>query len=750
MIRILFNGHDFRFLQPVIDYFSNHSNFKVYLDEHDGHQIKDCKKSREFLELSDIIFCEWALGNAVWYSHHKMTNQRLLVRLHHQELKTEYLSKIEWKNVDTVIFICEHNNNRFLEKFPHLSPKVRMIYNPIDCNVLNQPKIPSARFTLGFVGLSPMRKRPDIGLEIFHNLKQMDDRFKLIFKGRKPWEYKWLWERPEERNYYEEFFHKIEISEFKDEIAFEDYGDDMPSFYSKVGFILSTSDHEGSHQAVAEGMASGAIPIIRNWPGAELIYPQKYIFEDVERAVHLIQSFTEEEVFADESQRVKEYAYQNFDKSVIIPKFKEIFNQYEVERINVPSKIESNLKVLIICYLRPNMQDGYVTRVVEEARQLRRRNIEVVLAVFCHEDYFANWELISSHLEFLRKKTASFVHLIPSRDFFDVSNILNGSASIKQRILELVKLYGIQIIHGESIYPSIYGLQAAREAKVKFVFDVHGIAQEESEMNNEHPARIEAIGKAEKEILLASDSIVFVSNSMKEHYQRKYQTTLENNIIIPTCIKSDSFTMDYETRRKKRKEMGWEDKFVYLYLGTLSTWQWKEAMFNLFEQTQRVKQEVFFYLLLPKSDHGLAKELFSQKNISPIRYLISEIAHDDIGSYIGIADAGILLRKKNPVNYVSYPTKFGEYLAAGVPVITTPNIGDVSREVEEHRLGLIVNPTDEGITESDKGKLSKFMDDIFLNREFWFNHCRSFAKERLDWGLYVDNLIDSYIKILKH
>lgn len=748
MLKILFNGHDFRFLKPVIDYFSVHPQYKVYIDEHTGHNIEDKKKSCAMLENADIVFCEWTLGNAVWYSQHKLHNQLLIVRLHHQELKTDYLEKVIWTNVDGIIFICDNNKRQFLKKFPYLSHIAKVIYNPIVCSNLNQPKLPQAEFNLGFIGICPMRKRPDIALEIFQKIKQRDDRFRLIFKGKKPWEYDWLWKRPEERKYYEQFFYWLENSEYKDSIVFEPYGDDMPEFYSKVGYILSTSDHEGSHQAVAEGMASGAIPIIRNWEGAELIYPQKYIFDSVEKAVDLIQSIGSE-VYEREAECVKQYAYQNFDHSVIIPKYEELFTQTDREKkISFQPITKNDLKVLIVSYIRPNSQDGYFTRVIEETRLLRKKNVEVVLGVFCHSDHFLSWELVSNHLSFLRQKTGAYVHLIPADDFFDISNILNGSDHIRKKIIELVDLYKVQIVHGESIYPSIYALQAAKESNVKFVFDVHGIAPEESEMNNEHPARIKALGKAEKEIISSSDLTVFVSNSMKTHFYQKYQLPLNNSIIIPTCVKSSLFNMNFEERLKKRRELGWEDKFIFLYVGTLSVWQWKEAMFSLFEQVNNVNTKVFFCLLIPKSDHSTAKELFDQKGISPGEYMIEEMNHDEIGSFIGVADAGILLRKEHPVNYVSYPTKFGEYLAAGLPVITTPNVGDVTCLVKDLKLGIVLTPADDGVNENELLRLEEFMDDVRTNREKWFNYCRRIAKEKLEWEMYIDELIDGYLKIL--
>ena len=53
----------------------------------------------------------------------------------------------------------------------------------------------------------------------------------------------------------------------------------MPAWLRRIGFVLSTSDDESFHVAPAEGMASGAVPVIRHWPGAETIYDTRWIRE---------------------------------------------------------------------------------------------------------------------------------------------------------------------------------------------------------------------------------------------------------------------------------------------------------------------------------------------------------------------------------------------------------------------------------------------------------------------------------------
>lgn len=327
---ILFAGHDFKFLELIIEHFRSKPGCEVLTDEYAGHVIKNPEKSAALLEQADLIFCEWCLGNAEWYSHHKRAGQTLVIRLHHQEIDLHYLQQINWDNVDCLIFICPRNMDVFLERFPFMAPRVRLIYNLIDCDALAVPKLNGAEFNLGIVGIAPKRKAPHVAWEILERLKEIDRRYTLFIKGKHPREYDWLWRRPAERSYYEALFQCMDHSRYENSVVFDPHGNDMPNWFSKIGFILSTSDHEGSHQAVAEGMASGAVPIIRNWEGAEGLYPERYIFRSVENAVELIVAGRQD--FPALSESCTHYAQSRFDYKIIVEQYDQLFDQIIEQR----------------------------------------------------------------------------------------------------------------------------------------------------------------------------------------------------------------------------------------------------------------------------------------------------------------------------------------------------------------------------------------------------------------------------------
>jgi hypothetical protein len=66
------------------------------------------------------------------------------------------------------------------------------------------------------------------------------------------------------------------------------------------------------------------------------------------------------------------------------------------------------------------------------------------------------------------------------------------------------------------------------------------------------------------------------------------------------------------------------------------------------------------------------------------------VAHHEVPVRLAGAHVGFLLRRSSPVNEVSSPTKFGEYLAAGLPVVMTDGIGDFTDLAMQENVGLII------------------------------------------------------------
>lgn len=287
--KVLIAGHDLKFAKFIMQKIDEDDDLELLVDQWQGHDKHDEAKSFELLHQADAIFCEWGLGNLVWYSKHKKQGQKLITRIHAQELKTRHLDQCNHDNIDNYIIVSPYYFELIIAEFALDRAKCKMIFNMVDTELLNKPKFPDAEFHLGMIGDVPQSKRLDRALDIFEQLYQKDERYKLFIKGKRPEEYPWMHSKAkaEEMAYYQQQYQRIKENGWDKSVVFEGHGP-IDEWLRNIGWILSVSDNESFHLSVAEGMASGAIPVIFNWAGAETIYHKNYIFDSTSEITAII------------------------------------------------------------------------------------------------------------------------------------------------------------------------------------------------------------------------------------------------------------------------------------------------------------------------------------------------------------------------------------------------------------------------------------------------------------------------------
>ena len=325
--KLLIAGHNFRFLQEIISLFQQHPDFEVKFDRWQRHDQHDENYSKKVLDWADIILNNWCLGNAVWYSQNKKPNQKLCIRFHRFEITTEFPKKLNIDNVDKVLYSSSIFQRAFEEMTGLPEGKSLVFYSPVDDAKFQIAKEKGAEFNLGMLGCHRLLKRPDRAVDILEKLKNKDSRYKLFLKGYSPQEIKWIWDDQLEKEYFTSLFQRIDKSPHKSSIIFQDFGEDVHEWFRNIGFILSTSEVESFHSAVAEGMMSGSIPMIMGWQGADLIYPTRFIKNDVNEIVEaIIEHSHNQKLLNEERISVRDYCLKHFSLKKIFENYLNLFS----------------------------------------------------------------------------------------------------------------------------------------------------------------------------------------------------------------------------------------------------------------------------------------------------------------------------------------------------------------------------------------------------------------------------------------
>ena len=282
-LEIVVAGHDLKFATSLISALQN-AGHTVRTDQWQSHTKHDAARSRELLETADVILAEWGLGNAEWYSQNVKPHQRLIVRVHSQELRRPHLRRIDHANVDSYVFVGELIRRAAVVSHGLPSEKTVVIPNPVDVEALRLPKHSIAAHTLGLVGIVAQPKRLDRALDLLERLLLADPRYTLRIKGKQPADYPWMLDRPTEMAYYDLQYERIDALNARraNTVVFDGHGDDMDEWYRNIGIALSVSDFESFHLTIPDGAASGALPVTVDWPGADLIYPREWIGGTIE------------------------------------------------------------------------------------------------------------------------------------------------------------------------------------------------------------------------------------------------------------------------------------------------------------------------------------------------------------------------------------------------------------------------------------------------------------------------------------
>ncbi|MDV2857239.1 glycosyltransferase [Oceanimonas sp. CAM02] len=310
---VVIAGHDLKFIKPFYPYFTQ-AGIRLLLDFWTGHNQHNEIASKRLVRQADTVFCEWTLGNAIWYGKHKREGQKLVGRLHLQEIDHVLFPKIPFEAFDTVMFVGPHILRQGIAKNPVLKKNGVVVYNGVDVEGLQSvPRKPTNGKVLGFVGIVPQRKRFDLALDILRELRKEDDGYTLRIKGKRPEEYPWMTNRPEEMAWYETQYRRLEEDPIlKGAVIFDPHGNDMPEWYAGIDFALSTSDFESFHFTIADGAASGCTPIILPWEGADEIYPKEWVYADAKAAAEGIKAGPGNQA------SLKAFAIEKFDIAAVM------------------------------------------------------------------------------------------------------------------------------------------------------------------------------------------------------------------------------------------------------------------------------------------------------------------------------------------------------------------------------------------------------------------------------------------------
>ncbi len=200
------------------------------------------------------------------------------------------------------------------------------------------------------------------------------------------------------------------------------------------------------------------------------------------------------------------------------------------------------------------------------------------------------------------------------------------------------------------------------------------------------------------------DYVVTGTYHMGKLFEMRYPYLKGKTMSVIPTFSSGKFYFDKKIRLQMRQELKLVDKKVYIYVGNIKyAWQNFDNNIKLFKEILDKETKSFFIALVPQNNQALAKNILEKANIDNKKYLIASVDNFKLAKYLMAADMAFMIRDIHTMNYVAPTAKMGEYLATGLPLITTNALALYSAFISERNYGVI---------ESNKNNFFNRINDI--------------------------------------
>ncbi len=293
----------------------------------------------------------------------------------------------------------------------------------------------------------------------------------------------------------------------------------------------------------------------------------------------------------------------------------------------------------------------------------------------------------------------------------------------------LVQRHRVNIVHARSHVPAAMAFFLRKLFGVKMLFDVRGLLAEEYEdagVWRRDDVKFKLTKRMERKCFDAADAIVVLTERIKTILCDEGSVNGTPITVIPCCVDVDKFRADAQQAQALREQLGLSDKTVLLYLGKLGSWYMASEMVDFFAVAREMISNLHF-LILTQSDYALARTEFMRRGIGEEAFTLTTVSPDDVPLYLAAADVGISFIRPCFSKLASSPTKIGEYLAAGLPIISNTGIGDCDALLRENNVGVLVEEFNEWSYRAAVAQLQNLLADHDAVRQ----RCRVVAEQRL-------------------
>jgi glycosyltransferase involved in cell wall biosynthesis len=259
-----------------------------------------------------------------------------------------------------------------------------------------------------------------------------------------------------------------------------------------------------------------------------------------------------------------------------------------------------------------------------------------------------------------------------------------------------------ELVHTRSGIPTLVALKLKKQFGVKYLNDVRGFWADERvdgdlwDLGNPVYKKVYDYFKAkEAECLRINDYTTCLTYKAKEQIQSwKLLKNPENITVIPCSVDLKLFdpeTIDPAKAGQLKQKLGITvEDTVVSYIGSVGTWYMVDEMMQLFKVFMQRDPKVKFLMLINGSEHEKVLDYIHKYGIPESRVILTEISRKEVPLYLSCSHFSVFFIKPCFSKLSSSPTKHGEIMSMGLPLITNSGVGDVADIVNKYESGVVI------------------------------------------------------------
>lgn len=292
---------------------------------------------------------------------------------------------------------------------------------------------------------------------------------------------------------------------------------------------------------------------------------------------------------------------------------------------------------------------------------------------------------------------------------------------LKQKAKQLHRKQPFDMVHTRPGVPTLVALWLKNKFGIRFFNDVRGFWADErvdgGMWNTRNPlfnSIYRFFKKHEYECLEKADGITCLTYAAREEmlgWKNISKQPLDIE-VIPCSADLDLFNpdkIDHNLQQQFIQQLGIiASDMLYSYLGSIGGWYLTEEMMRFCKKLADKNPAAKFLFISPHR-HEQIRDAALQQGLAENRLITINAARHEVPVLLSLSSFSIFFIKPCYSKISSSPTKHGEIMAMGIPVITNSGVGDVKRISDEYNAGYVVDDFtdasfDEVIAKLQEGK----------------------------------------------